>query len=140
MKTKILFTTFMLLMAYLAYGQEEEEHPIDQALEECMNTPEGSTTIGMIGCMQEAEEAWDKELNRAYKQLRSIMSAEEKTSLLTAQRAWLAYRDAEFSFNGDYHGNMQGTMWGIVGKNRRMNIVKARALELNDYYLTRTEP
>jgi len=138
---KTLLTIPLLLITCWAYGQEEEEkHPIDQALEECMGTPDGGTTIGMIGCMQEAEEAWDKELNRVYKQLRSILSEEEKAALLKTQRAWLAYRDAEFEFNGEYHGNMQGTMWGIVAVNRQMDIVKARTLELQGYYLTRTEP
>lgn len=37
----------------------------------------------------------DEELNKAYKELQSRLSAEDQKKLLAAQRSWIAFRDAD---------------------------------------------
>ncbi len=44
----------------------------------------------------------DKAMNVAYTELLSLLDAEGKEKLKTAQRAWLTFRDAECGFAGDF--------------------------------------
>lgn len=53
----------------------------------------------------------DKAMNEAYKQLMAVLNEEGKTRLKAAQRAWIAYRDAQASF--DSHHLAGGTMEGL---------------------------
>lgn len=76
--------------------------------ERCMAQPDGGTTFGMAGCMRGEADAWDVLLNRdwprlmarargtdeAYAGLGADLPSAAKT-LRDAQRAWLAWRDAE---------------------------------------------
>jgi uncharacterized protein YecT (DUF1311 family) len=118
-----------------AWGQSTTQppHPIDAAYEECMSIDTNQTTYGMMMCAQQAEEAWDKELNKNYKELMALLTPEEQNQLKEAQRKWLAFRDAEFQFSGNLHYNMEGTMYRPMAADKEMQIVRARALELRGY-------
>ena len=63
-----------------------------------------SSTVEEADCFAKASDAADKELNRAYAQVRSVLSLEERSDLLAAQRVWLKYRDltctAEYKLYG----------------------------------------
>ena len=65
----------------------------------CMEEPGGDTTIGMIACTSRELRLWDDKLNLHYGDLRAVLRLKDATNrreaLLTAQRAWIAYRDAE---------------------------------------------
>ena len=77
----------------------------------CQAKPEGQTTDGSLACVGREEAAWDAILNERYK---AELAASKETedglkempegnwepvvaSLKEAQRAWIAYRDAECS-------------------------------------------
>lgn len=80
---------------------------IGRAAQDCMNTPGGDTTIGMIDCLQGELNYWDKRLNSAFAvrvaaakkedaemaKIRSAPASLEE-SLRKMQRAWISYRDA----------------------------------------------
>lgn len=81
---------------------------IGRISEPCMGTPEGGTTIGMVDCLTQETLAWDVILNADWPKLRKLAKAIDEDqampgmelpsyaeTLLTAQRAWLAFRDAE---------------------------------------------
>lgn len=71
-----------------------------------------SQTTGEL--KQDAARAYavsDKAMNEAYTQLMAVLNEEGKTRLKTAQRAWIAYRDAQASF--DCHHLAGGTMEGL---------------------------
>lgn len=55
-------------------------------------------------CFAKASDTADKELNRVYEQVRSVLRRDEQSDLLEAQRAWLKYRDltctAEYKLYG----------------------------------------
>ena len=69
------------------------------------------TTGEMKADASRAYDVSDKAMNEAYKQLMAVLNEEGKTRLKAAQRAWIAYRDAQASF--DSHHLAGGTMEGL---------------------------
>lgn len=60
-----------------------------------------------------ALEQADRNLNTTYKQLQGKLDKQSRAKLLMAQRAWLAYRDADALLTGDIDargGSMQGML------------------------------
>lgn len=99
----------------------------------CTETAEGMTTIGTMQCLQAETAVWDDLLNTEYKALRAQMLAQGEDlneKLLDAQRAWIAFRDAECAF--DYARWGDGSIRQIVGANCLMEMTAARAIELRD--------
>ena len=136
MNTMYIFMLTLLLSPLLLLSQhrEGEEHPIDIKLETCLDIDSNQTTYGMMACIQASEDAWDQLLNALYKELMNSLDSTGQERLRTAQRAWLAYRDAEFTLNGSiYYENLSGTIYYIFAADREMEIVKHRVLELQSY-------
>jgi len=69
-----------------------------QAADDCANASDQTT---MDVCASEAFKKSDKQLNDLYKQIGARLKGDAgKTKLLvTAQRAWVAFRDAECAFS-----------------------------------------
>ncbi|GMU42995.1 MAG: hypothetical protein AMXMBFR25_09810 [Lysobacterales bacterium] len=88
-----------------------DEHPIDAELSRCMESPEGISTHGTRACIDAATAAWDRELNRVWKELRQELPAATFASLRESQRKWIAFRDAELAALLEAYGAMQGTMF-----------------------------
>ena len=137
MKTTFLtFLIFFLVFSTISAQEgEQKKHPIDVAYDDCICAPDGNgyKTYGMIECAREAETAWDKELNKQYRELMKRLSADEKAKLKKTQKAWLAYRDAEKDFSAMYYGGKEGSMYFVLNAARLMGIIRSRALELEDY-------
>lgn len=88
----------------------------------CMDaTPDGSTTIGMMQCLDNERDYWDARLNQVYKRVRSEAKAQDaefaeigfsapKTApaLRDMQRAWITYRDATCDFEQSQWGGGSG--------------------------------
>ena len=108
-----------------------EPSPIDRKLEDCIDRD--PSTAGMVECTEAAFAAWDKELNAAYQALAKLLGPEQKGALKTAQRQWLAWRDAEFAMLDAIYATREGTMYLPMAAGDRMEIVKARAVELRSY-------
>lgn len=124
---------FNLAVAQNADVSEEELHPIDISLNECLDIEENYSTHGMLNCINEAAKQWDNELNAVYQDLRSRLNEEEKEALRQTQLKWIEFRDAEIAFAGTLYGNMQGTMFILFYSSRRLDIIKDRTIELNGY-------
>jgi uncharacterized protein YecT (DUF1311 family) len=127
------YLTLLLLILSLSL-HAQSQHPIQEALDSCYNTMAGSTTIGTIECQQQAEAAWDAEMNKYYQLLMDSLPTWQQEQLRNAQRKWLAYRDEEFAWTNQFYLSMQGTLYKIVAASRRREIVQERALELAWYY------
>lgn len=106
-------------------------HPIDARMKAC--TAAHPSTHGESQCFAAAEKEWDGELNRAYGELRANSTAAERTQLLAAQKAWLAFRDAEFALIDRVYGGREGTMFIPMRAYRRMEVVRERARDLAAY-------
>lgn len=131
---KMYWLTFLcfLFLSFAAIAQDaQEQHPIDIALDKCMD--KNPSTHGMIGCLDEAYKKWDAELNKNYKALSLKMDTKQKAALLAAQRKWIEYRDLEFMTQKAVYETMQGTMFQPMAVNDRMEVVKKRALDLKSY-------
>ena len=92
----------------------------------------GGATFKMIDCINDEHAKQDKRLNAAYKQLGSQVSPEQKKQLLTAQRLWIKYRDANCSFYYDPDG---GSLARINAAGCDLEMTTQRANELE--YLAR---
>lgn len=108
--------------------EKQRRHPIDREISALLdNDP---STAGQIRAFEKGIELWDAELNRAYKELFGKLGDDGRKALKEAQRAWLAFRDAEFKrFNLLYSGK-DGSMFIPMGVAARLELIKARALEL----------
>lgn len=126
-----LLPAFIALPLFVFSQEEPEKHPIDVALDNCMD--KNPSTQGMVGCLDAAYKKWDAELNKNYKALTSQLNATQKAALLTAQRKWIEYRDLEFKMQTSVYATMQGTMYQPMAINDRMEVVKKRALDLKNY-------
>ena len=123
----------LLLFASLNLSAQDATHPIDAALDSCLNITANQTTYGMIQCTMQAYDAWDAALNDVYKKLMPALEEDEKQALRTAQRQWIAYRDMELEFSGLLHTNMQGTMYRVIHASRVVELTKQRVMDLQDY-------
>jgi uncharacterized protein YecT (DUF1311 family) len=132
----ILVTAFMFIgcIEILALSKPQEKHLIDIKEEDCLKSKEGSTTIEINICINEAEKEWDKELNKNYAALMKNLDADEKKNLKISQRQWLEYRDSEINFMKKFYKKIPGTVRSISFAERKKEITKNRALELGLYY------
>ena len=71
----------------------------------------------------------DRALNSAYQQLRGKLDKAGRAKLLKAQRAWIAYRDAEASLAGDIEAR-GGSMEPMLVALRLEELTKSRTSDL----------
>lgn len=139
MKNAIL--AFLVLAPALAFADVKSDiAQVEQATQKCLDNPENYSTAGMNGCLNEGYEAADKILNSYYRQLTSDLkrksgdketdayNAEILNRLIKSERAWIAFRDAQSSYEGT-------TMLGGSGEtttvlNSLYDMTKARVLQL----------
>jgi len=110
---------------------QEQTHPIDKALEGCID--KNGSTAGMVECADKAYAAWDKELNKNYGELMRTVKPSQKEALRLAQLEWIKYRDWDFKLIDSLYDTMQGTMYIPMRIDARMELVKKRALELKGF-------
>lgn len=130
---KVLVLSFMFL-SIVVFSQNKKENAIDALESKCLNK-ENISNADMCNCTIQARASWDKELNKYYNLLKTKLPKEAFETLKESQKQWLAYRDKEYAFISKYFYEVQqGTMWYAVAENRKKEIVKTRARELEEYY------
>lgn len=96
------------------------------------------TDIGLRICALEELEAWDVELNIAYRTLiNGLGSDAARAELRSVQRAWLTYRDAEFEYIENKYSHISGSMYPRLIALQKIPIVKNRVLQLSMHVRTR---
>jgi uncharacterized protein YecT (DUF1311 family) len=113
----LVFVFATLFMAGFARADVKKELArIEARLDACMKV-DGSNS-GMKQCTSSAYQAADKILNETYQQLSKSWSAgdsdsvERKKRLVAAQRAWVAFRDADCSLQAS--DMLGGTGEGLI--------------------------
>lgn len=132
---KLLIIALLVLTIGNVFSQnnKKKESQIDIKLSKCLK--DSTTNSGMCNCTIQAEQAWDIELNKYYKLLLKELPSEAKEKLKISQRSWIDFRNKEFSFKSNYYYEVkQGTMFYMISDNSRMEFVKNRALDLEEYY------
>lgn len=95
------------------------------------------STAGMNTTVDEMTSSYDKLLNKYYNKLLKMLKPEDKKVLVAAQKAWLAYRDAEAKLIGtmtkdEYSGG--GSIQSNIATGSYSDIVVKRAIEIFNYY------
>ena len=132
LKTIFLLGLFHLI-ATDSYAQLfDKKEPLDVSYEDCLLKDTSNTNI--CNCAYETYGKWDKELEKAYnKLLKELKLPKDQNAFIESQKSWKAYRDAEFQ-SYDNMFNKTGSKWTFERANDRINIVKARTLQLREYY------
>src|SRR5262245_13391065 len=91
----------------------------------------GDTTYEMKQCSAKKYKQADDELNRVYQLLMSKLDDEgHKTSLKTAQQAWLKYRDGNCDFES--YLNRGGSIYSIVVTSCMTSMTTSRTKEMKE--------
>lgn len=109
---------------------------IGRTAEACMaREDDGDTTVGVVRCTAAETEVWDGQLNVEYKVTRDVYAAMDGEddgrrvdALLEAQRAWIAFRDAECAMEYASWGN--GSIRSIAGADCLMSLTAERTVRL----------
>lgn len=87
-----------------------------------------ATTADMVVCADQAYQAADGDLNHVWRTMRDHLTKDEKSLLLTAQRAWLKYRDANCDFAASPFAG--GTIQPVIRLACLETMTRARTEEL----------
>jgi len=87
----------------------------------------------MNQCAAQQNAAADKELNALYQQITSRLKSnpDSKKQLVSAQRAWVAFRDAECKFSAS--GVEGGSVYPLIYSNCTTELTKARVATFKTY-------
>lgn len=118
MKTACLIAAMALLVIPAAHAAD------------CGNA---STQMDLNACAAAAFKADDAVLNQLYRQIKARLSGNgtAQKQLLAAQRAWIAYRDAECSFAAS--GVEGGSAYPMVVTGCRDELTKRRIKDFKTY-------
>lgn len=120
-----LATGFLLMMCSIAHAGDTS---YSKSYKTCIDAS-GGATFKIIDCINDEHIKQDKRLNTAYKKLCVKVSPDQKKLLVTSQRLWIKYRDANCSFYSDVDG---GSVARINGVACRLKMTTQRAKELED--------
>ena len=134
MKRLLPLILFMTTPCFAQQRSNSLTHPIDEALEVCLAFTEDQNGEAAIKCYYEAREAWGEEVEKFYELLMKTLPRPEQRKLEYSQLQWVQYRDAEMLFSGAMYRGLEGDMWMIINAQRTTDIVKQRAIELEEYH------
>ena len=124
---------FLLGVAPQVRAAEPPTDPIDTTLAECLDSPDGQSTAGMVTCLDTAYRGWDQALNDVYNNLFDLLDADSLARLKLSQREWIAFRDAERDFLVALQKPENGTLMHVIAVQSLVNLVKDRTLQLRVY-------
>ncbi len=79
------------------------------AYQRCLDAPSGQSTAGMIGCIAAELSVQDARLNTTWRRVTARLNPRQKAKLQAAQRAWIAYRDADCR-------SLDDADWGTISR------------------------
>ncbi len=92
-----------------------------------------TTQNEMNACVARDAQKVDDKLNATFKQLQAKIQANHRPKLIAAEKAWLAYRDAQCAFNtlGTEGGSIQPMVQALCLKDLTSQQVKVLEQQLN---------
>jgi uncharacterized protein YecT (DUF1311 family) len=132
-----LLSVFLLASSHGLTDELSPRDPIDDHLRSAIDRD--PSTAGMARAYSEANVQWDQRMNSAYRSLKKKMSPDEWQSLVAAQKAWVAYRDAQVKSLDLTYSRMEGTLWVPVSAASVLTITRDRALFLESLVETLSE-
>jgi uncharacterized protein YecT (DUF1311 family) len=110
----------------------KNKHPIDLQMERDID--ENSSTVGMFEAYTNANEAWEAEINKYYEEMMLLLDPDCSKKLQAAQKAWLAFKTDEMTFNAAYWGMYSGSLYSTFSPYYRLYLSRNRAFELASYF------
>jgi uncharacterized protein YecT (DUF1311 family) len=89
----------VLLASCASAAKAQDDASNTPAYESCLDRASG-VTVSMRECISEEHARQDTLLNEAYRDLMRRLGTEGQTDLRNAQRAWIAFREAECAYRG----------------------------------------
>ncbi|CAJ0794231.1 hypothetical protein LMG19083_02549 [Ralstonia psammae] len=126
---RVLSLAAALLLPVAAWAGD----PVDDALQQCLKSPRGSTTAGMTECTHTAYQAYDRQMNTLYQAVMSKTDPASRQAIRAAQRAWLAYRNAQKAADNAPWRADSGSMASPDIEGLNVEAIRARIAEL-EYY------
>jgi len=111
-------------------GKDPVEARYTPGYQRCLDAPEGQSTYGMVACASAELKIQDARLNVAYRKAMAGLNARQKAKLLAAQRAWIAFRDAECA---SFEDEDWGTISRINGADCVLTMTVKRTIDLEGY-------
>jgi uncharacterized protein YecT (DUF1311 family) len=131
---RIALPVVLALTSVLPAAAADKPDPVEArytpAYQKCLDGPDGQSTPGMVGCAGDETAIQDKALNVAYRKAMKDLTAEQKTKLQAAQRAWIAFRDAECA---SYEDDDWGTISKINAADCLLRLTVQRTIDLENY-------
>jgi len=110
-------------------GSSEVDYPTDDSLSQCID--QHPTPIEQASCLEEALGKWDEAMNAVYQKLSDRLPS--KSPLVEAQRAWLAFRDAEYPLIDSIYDSLLSQEYQPLHAYWRLRLTRERALLLKKY-------
>lgn len=134
MKNTILLILVSVSISVFSQSKNQQENFIDAVESKCLDKKDISNAE-MRNCTIKATQSWDYELNKYYNLLKSKLPKETFEALKESQKQWMIYRDKEYLLISKFYFELkEGTMWYTISENKKKEIVKSRALELQMYF------
>jgi uncharacterized protein YecT (DUF1311 family) len=136
---RVLLAGVLIGLAAPAWaGEDDAPTPLNPAVEarytpgfqKCLDSPEGMSTMGMIDCIGAELTIQDGRLNAQYRKSMADLYPRQKAKLQAAERAWVAYRDAECA---SYQDEDWGTLSRITANQCELQMTVERLIALEDY-------
>jgi uncharacterized protein YecT (DUF1311 family) len=110
-------------------GSLEVDYPTDDSLDLCID--QHPTPSEQASCVEEALGKWDEAMNTAYQKLTDRLPS--KSTLIEAQRSWLAFRDAEYPLIDAIYQTLPSREYPSLRAYWRLRLTRERALLLKKY-------
>ena len=134
MKKLVSLLFIFLSVSIFSQNKNQQENVIDIEESKCFDKQDISNAE-IRKCTIKARDSWDKELNKFYNLFASKLPKDVFEILKASQKEWIIYRDKEFKFITKFYFEVkEGTMWYNIAENKKKEIVKNRALELQMYF------
>lgn len=130
---RALLLGIALALPGIARAQLAAGDQLDRAMQACLDAATGQTTQGMVGCTGAAIRGWDKRLNEVYQAALKRLDPSSADLLRTAQRRWVAFREAERAALGGPWRADRGSLIRIQAMDAELSALKQRVSELRLY-------
>ena len=134
--SKIIVAILLITVELLNAQTNSEVNKIEKELNQCLTDSSGVT--GQFNCLNKAAENWEKLMQKKYNLLLKILPEEERQDLINAQKKWEEYEIVEAllaeKIESRYYSlNPKMTIYPQIAEERKMNLLKTRAIELTEY-------
>ena len=126
-----LWLSFMAApSAHAQAGPDEIQKRYSSAYVMCQASTEGQSTMGQIGCIADELTVQNAALNAAYRKSAADLTPAQKAKLTAAERAWIAFRDADCASRED---EGWGTLSRVMANLCVLNRTIERTIDLEHY-------